>query len=154
MRDMAYEQANTIEGEIKCKNYTLCKSLLPTWWRNCNESYLCTNCDLMYGELTFKKIECPICFDYIHGVSQVKCDHFICVDCFKRCYYGDEDLENEPQFPYPELEEEYYQDMDHPKWKDYPFIRIFHDEWIRWDNRRVEQYEQEESLRHCPLCRK
>jgi hypothetical protein len=142
-------------GGIQCKNYKVCASVLPPWWWECNESYLCTNCEMLFGEFKFKEpMECPICFDVKHGLSQLKCDHFICVDCFKRCYYGDEDRENEPKFPYPELEEEYFHDMDNVKWNEYPLIYIFHNEWNMWDDKRMEKYDNEESLRHCPLCRK
>jgi hypothetical protein len=110
---------------------------------------------MLFGEMKFKEpMECPVCFDYTHGLSQVKCDHFICTDCFKRCYYGDEDIENEPQFPYPELEEAYYDDTENVKWNDYPLIHNFHEEWDMWDHKRMEKYDNEESLRHCPLCRK
>jgi hypothetical protein len=159
-RDITYENTNIIyneqypEGGIKCKNHKLCKSILPKWWWNSNECYLCTNCEMVFGELTFKEMECPICFDFKNGLSPLKCDHFICIDCFQRCYYGDEDKDNEPHFPYPELEEEYFNHPDLDKWNHYPFIRIFHEEWIMWDEKRIEKYDNEESLRKCPLCRK
>lgn len=40
------------------------------------------------------------------SVSQPNCEHTLCINCFKRCYYG----ENEPTFPYPDIEDEYYDD--------------------------------------------
>jgi hypothetical protein len=160
-RDLAYEKAHVVFDEqsqevdgIQCKNYKLCGSVLPKWWWNCNECYLCTNCENEFGELKFQEIDCPICFDYTQGVSQLKCDHMVCIDCFKRCYYGDEDADNEPKFPYPELEEEYAADPVHPKWDHYPFIHVFHEEWNKWDQQRMAKYDKEASLRVCPLCRK
>jgi len=163
-RDLDYEASHVVYNEeypketgggIQCKNYKVCASVLPPWWWDCNSSYLCTNCEMTVGELTFREpMECPICFDFKHGLSQLKCDHFTCIDCFKRCHYGDEDIDNEPKFPYPELEEEYKKDPENPKWNKYPFILMFHEEWLNWDDKRVEQYENEEGLRTCPLCRK
>ncbi len=55
-RDLEYEKNNigydwqyTKEngGGIKCKNYKLCKAILPIWWFECKGKYLCTNCDII-----------------------------------------------------------------------------------------------------------
>ena len=129
-------------GGIQCKNYKVCDTILPKGWWERKGCYLCTHCDMMFGkELEFKeKIECPICFEYTYGLSQLKCDHLTCVNCFKRCY------ENEPQFPYPELEEEYMNTSDDPTWHHYPFIHLFHEEWKKWHHN--------EKNRECTLCRK
>jgi hypothetical protein len=106
------------------------------------------------GTLDFvDEIECPVCFENKEGVSHPNCDHFICIDCFKRCYYGDET--GEPEFPYPELEDEYYDDRQNPKWEtEYPLIRIYEEEWDNWENAKHEKYSRERNLRMCPLCRK
>ena len=152
---------------IKCKNYQLCEAILPTWWFECKNNYLCTTCHLMFGTwgtppigntgkgaLDFvDNIECPVCFENKQGVSHPNCDHFICIDCFKRCYYGDET--GEPEFPYPELEDEYYDDRENPKWEtEYPLIRLYEEEWDNWENAKHEKYSKERNLRMCPLCRK
>ena len=151
-------------SEIMCNNYELCDTLLPEWWFECKGDYLCTNCHMMFGtwgdSFTGKgtlqfldQVDCPVCFEQKRGVSQPRCDHFICIDCFKRCYYGDED--GEPAFPYPEIEDEYYMDEDNPKWdNEYPLIRVYNDKWTSWENRKVEKYVNETNLRICPLCRK
>jgi hypothetical protein len=49
------------EGGIKCKNYEVCNTVLPTWWFESN--YLCTNCHMGFGkELTFyENKECSLC---------------------------------------------------------------------------------------------
>ena len=144
-RDLEYENANigydyqyTREdgGGIKCKNYLLCRALLPKWWFDCKENYLCTNCHILFGTwgnanagntgkgvLEIREnIECPVCCETTQGISQPKCDHFVCIDCFKRCYYGEE-IE-QPPFPYPEIEEEYDDYPNNPKWKtEYPLHR-------------------------------
>lgn len=162
-RDYDYEKNNIAfniqypkeeGGGIKCKNYELCKEILPKWWFDCKGSYLCTNCHMLFGtgkgELDIKNnIECPICLEEKTGVSQPNCDHFLCIHCFRRCYYGEE--ENYPDFPYNDnILEEWAENPENSKWeKDYPLIKkciILCEEILR--------YENEAYLRCCPLCRK
>jgi hypothetical protein len=156
------------DDTIKCKNYELCNSLLPEWWFECKGNYLCTDCHMMFGtwgsgenlhtgkgilEIN-NNIYCPICLECKKGISQPRCEHFICIDCFTRCYYGNTD-EKEPIFPYPDIEDEYYDDQKNIKWEnDYPLIKTFHEEWNNWDDKRMEKYDNEEYLRICPMCRK
>lgn len=167
--NIAYDFINNQEG-IKCKNYELCEQVLPKWWFNCKGNYLCTNCHMNFG--TWKlygkeyktgkgileisdNIDCPICLEKKRGISQPNCDHMLCINCFKRCYYGNDDTENEPPFPYPNIEDEYYEDQDNQKWEtDYPLIKIYNEEWSKWDAERIQKYENEKNLRKCPLCRK
>jgi len=40
--------------------------------------------------------------DYVYN-------HTLCINCFKRCYYSND--ENKPEFPYSEIE-----DTENPKW--------------------------------------
>jgi hypothetical protein len=99
------------------------------------------------------KIECPVCFETKKGISQPKCSHFVCIDCFKRCYYGDDS--GEPSFPYPDIEEEYFEDPENSKWDlNYPLIKSYDIEWETWENNNTQKYNDEENLRLCPLCRK
>lgn len=71
----------------------------------------------------------------------------------KRCYYGDESRDGEPEFPYPDIQDEYYDDVDNTKWKDdYPLINIYNEEWNQWDDNRNEQNEKDKHLKKCPLC--
>jgi hypothetical protein len=174
-RDLEYENNNigfdyqNPEGGIKCKNYKLCKEVLPKWWFECKGNYLCTNCHIMFGtwgesyrgkgilEIS-DNLKCPICLENKRSITQPNCEHTLCINCFKRCYYGDDDTENEPKFPYPDIENEYYDDHnDHEnsKWKtDYPLIKIHNEEWNKWDDEKNQKYETEEYLRKCSLCRK
>ena len=172
-KDLNYEENNIgydsqyPEGGIKCKNYEVCDAVLPDWWWDCKGCYLCTNCDMKFGTWTTKlgvgnngkgilefidNYECSICIETKRCVSQPKCNHFVCIDCFKRCYYGDES--GKPEFPYPEIEEEYDDDQENPKWSEYPLITIYNEKWNAWDDNRMEKYEREKYLRCCPLCRK
>jgi hypothetical protein len=170
--DLEYENNNIIYnddftkedgGGIKCKNYKLCNAILPKWWFSCKNNYLCINCHIIFGTWKFNNgkgilefinnIECPICLEYKESVSQPNCNHFICIDCCKRCYYGDES--GEPLFPYPDIEEEYYDDLDNPKWKiEYPLIDKYEKDYDIWDEDKYINYEKETFLQKCPLCRK
>jgi hypothetical protein len=163
-RDLIYENNNIgyseqypeeCGGGINCKNHEACGEVLPKWWFECKGNYLCTNCDIKFGKtLEFKEnAECPICLQCKLTVSQPNCGHFACIDCFVRCYYGDNS--GEPSFPYPEIEEEYFEDMENPKWQNYyPLIHRYNVDWENWDANVRQKYDEEKNLRQCPLCRK
>lgn len=174
-RDFNYERNNIgydfqcpLEkgGGIKCKNHEICESILPLWWFECKGNYLCTNCDMFFNTgicdmynyndgilRTSDNIECPVCLENkIRGVSFVKCNHFICIDCFQRCVYGDDS--NFPIFPYPDIEDQYYNDTSNPVWEtNYPLIKIYNEETEMWEENKWVKYENEKNLRKCPVCR-
>jgi len=167
--NIAYDSQYTEEngGGIKCKNYIICECILPTWWFDCKGSYLCTGCHIAFGswksgERTYtgkgiltviENAECPICLEIKKCISQPRCEHSACISCFKRCYFGDES--GEPTFPYSDIEDEYYDDQKNPKWSnDYPLIKIYNEEWNKWDDDKIYKYENEEHLRCCSVCRK
>jgi hypothetical protein len=180
-RDLEYEENNIgydddgCFGEpggkgIKCKNYELCKTVLPLWWYDCKGCYICTICDVQFGTwssgdtimtgkgaLEFKDdIECPVCLETTRGVTPPNCEHFICIHCFKRCYYGN-DEPKDPEFPYPKIEEDYFSLVrPEEKYPDeiYPLIEAWNEECKRCDEEREDRYREEEYLRHCPICRK
>jgi hypothetical protein len=108
-RDFIYENNNiaydiqcpeSIGGGIKCKNYILCEAVLLNYWFDMKRHYLCCNCDSMFGtwgnpETEFsnngkgvldviENLDCMICLETKTGISLPKCDHYICIDCFKR----------------------------------------------------------------------
>lgn len=145
---------------IKCPNYILCETEAPQWLFDCCHG-VCRNCDMMFGKWQGGKgelevvdnVECPICLDEKTCITQPKCQHYLCVDCFRRCYYGDDDSENEPQFPYSrEIEEEY--DNDESQWEDDELIKKFNEDWNAWQDAKELKREQEQNLQCCPLCRK
>jgi hypothetical protein len=179
-RDFIYENNNiaydiqcpeSIGGGIKCKNYILCEAVLPNYWFDMKSHYLCGNCDSMFGtwgnpETEFsnngkgvldviENLDCMICLETKTGISLPKCDHYICIDCFKRCYYG----EPYPPFPYPDIQEEYYEDTEqndilNPKWAtDYPLIAVYEEEWEICENKNMSR-SKDDCLSRCPLCRK
>ena len=173
-RDLEYENNNIgfddqnpgeDGGGIKCKNYELCECVLPKWWFECKENYLCTGCHMMFGtwgeshtgkgilEIS-NNLECSICLENKRSTTYPNCEHTVCIECFKRCYYGDDDTENQPKFPYPDIEDEYFEDQNNPKWKTYyPLIKIYNEEWNIWQDEKDQKYENEEYLRKCSLCR-
>jgi len=171
-KNIAYDEQYTEEegGGIKCKNYEVCGEVLPMWWFECKGHYLCTNCDSQFGtwsdpkhgvyktgkgELGFAdNVECPICFECKRGVSQFNCDHFLCIDCFKRLYYGDQS--GRPLFPYSdEVYYEYSDDRENPKWDvEYPLIKKWDKEDDAWEVNHMKKFKAEENIRKCPLCRK
>jgi hypothetical protein len=168
-RDLRYESANigydwqNPDGGIKCKNYILCESILPELWYECKASYICSNCDIMFGpwiggkgELPLhENIDCPVCLETDTGIEWPKCAHTVCVSCFKKCYMMDPD--DEPQFPYSEeIEDAYYSenaDMEQLETM-FPLIKKYNQQCDKWYASRQEQYEKTYNLRKCPLCRK
>ena len=80
---------------IKCPNYLFCNSLCPQWYLYCHKGF-CVNCAICYGKLlnTMDNVKCTFCTKKnTLGVQNPKCDHYLCVDCFKRLYYGPDDDE-------------------------------------------------------------
>jgi hypothetical protein len=172
VRDVEYENNNIgydeqyPEGGIKCKNFEICEDILPKWWYDCKGCYICTNCDIQFGTWegtgvrrtgkgvlpVVDNVECPICLEVKRSITQPNCEHTLCIECFKRCYYGAEG----PIFPYSEeIEDEYYRDRENGKWKDYhPLIDKWEIDCEKWEENRIEREESEEHLRKCPICRK
>lgn len=75
---------------IKCPNYLLCGVIAPQWVYNCHNGR-CGNCNISFGkDLTFKQSqeECGICLENKSSFVQLPaCNHFICVECFRECYW-------------------------------------------------------------------
>lgn len=174
MTDNPQEIEDMYSKRLRCANHELCHyddpmpgGYLPDLWHIWVEGKpLCINCHMMFGTwnqndgvkhtgkgvLDFKdNIECPVCLDTTRCVSQPRCEHWICLGCFRRCYYPVRIPH--PEFPYPEIEDEYDEDPDNEKWNEYPEIAKWNDEVNRLLDIEEEQYEIEEYLRACPLCR-
>lgn len=138
---------------IQCKNVKFCRGVLPAWWWDCRNMYICTNCDMFHGIIQEKdNMECPICLSTTTCVV-LRCGHPICTECFKRCHFPVKPPQ--PKFPYStEVEEEYDDDRNHPKWnKEYPLIQEWQQELDRWFDDQEEKFEREQYLRVCSLCR-
>jgi hypothetical protein len=126
---------------------------LPVCW-SCKASYNDEGDDETNVYLSFvDSIECCICLKTDNGVSFPHCDHYTCIDCHNRCWFGPEPVKVE--FPYPEeIRKLYLSDSQNSIWQKDPKIK----EYIEQDNKaehdRMDQWEQETNLRKCPLCRK
>ncbi|MFK5969036.1 MAG: hypothetical protein QM487_02795 [Candidatus Marithrix sp.] len=145
---------------IKCKNYEICDSILPVHSGN----YLCTTCHINFGTWgvmpngnngkgflpIYDNVKCSFCLESKRGIVQPKCDHLLCIGCFKNRYFGDRSKYVEPLFPYPDIEDDYYDDQEIDKWnEEYPLIKTYTEEWNDWDEKycKIEEY-----LAKCPLC--
>lgn len=131
----------------ECPNYLFCKRKCPEWVLQCNCG-LCDDCSATFGmKLQFianppSKQLCQICQNYDSLYVLYKhCKHYACRNCFSYSFYGSVyeyyDVENEPNFPYPkEIEEEYYDDQDDPKWRKDILIQKYLQDWNKWDENR------------------
>jgi hypothetical protein len=143
-----YQYPEKDGGGIKCKNYILCEIVLPKWWFECKGCYLCINCHIMYGtwgtqvgkgilEIT-NNLECPVCLEIKECILHPICNHSVCIDCFKQCYYGDKMHDEEPIFPYPNIQDEYDDDQENIKWNnDYPLIKIYNEKFNKWYDNKI-----------------
>ena len=104
VRDLEYEEANrayewqsSADG-YKCKNYALCKDILPHWWFDCKGRYICTNCDILLGELPYREAleDCSVCFGTEHKQVEfpAACGHWFCTECTRNIIgFGKDDSE-------------------------------------------------------------
>jgi hypothetical protein len=115
-----------------------------------------TPCAKSFGYLEFfENLECPICFETKTCVKQLKCDHTICVDCFKRCHLPPYWDDPQPEFPYDsDLEDEYESQWDSPRWRNDPLIQKYEDDSKKWERERELREANESYLKVCSLCRK
>lgn len=145
---------------INCPNHIVCCRNYPLHYK---QTYgdLCLTCDMFFGEWQggkgvlpiIENAECPVCLETVICVSQPKCDHYLCIECFRRCYYGKR-LER-PAFPHPCIEEEYLEDIENIKWIiNYPSIYYYEQKFKLILAKEEEMFSEESNLRLCPLCRK
>lgn len=184
-RNLEYESLNRIlnpnggsEYGFPCKNYKLCKSILPEWWFECKMCYICTNCDVTFGTWDRKNgkgildyresIECPVCMDEnVEGMSFPNCNHFVCIPCLKRCVWGKEEISQYPSFPYDDsdLEDKYIEAKNKGEdlekcFEEYPILQNYYKEEQILDeiNNTINKENEAEfkvgNLGLCPICRK
>jgi hypothetical protein len=172
-RNLKYEKDNLINNEeyyycIKCKNHKVCNGLLPDRWYKYRDRYLCIPCEKMFGkllnpenknngELVFvNNITCLQCNSQSDGVKYPKCEkekeHYLCLQCFDNNWYAYNNIP-EPQYPYSEeIYEEYYQDPEDEKWKNYPLMDVYYQQMTLWHKLKNEILDKYEPLRKCPVC--
>lgn len=138
------------------------------------DRYLCIECEnylpvIMYVD----EAECPICLEVKRSVKLPNCNHTSCIDCTKRCYYGSDAPSQMPQFPYPEIEALFFDELvstmltnlpnsngDRDRWEScnnwhekYPLIKKFQDDWDEWMES-LNFKDDEDNLKKCPICRR
>jgi hypothetical protein len=146
----------------KCPNFELCGTKYPEVDFDCHGG-LCGSCNMTFGkwqggkgDLIFKSnTKCVWCDNITRCISFPKCDHYACIRCFKRVY-GFFSI-NSPDFPYPKLENEYFEGDDNVQnkfQKKYPEIKIWED--ICCEIADLEEYIQDKFSKYkkCPKCDK
>lgn len=146
---------------IKCPNFLVCGKECPQIVFDYHFG-VCPDCNFLFGGwnggkgvLTYlEDLECCICFEIKICVSQPKCDHFICLDCFKTCYFGKLGAV-EPVFPYSdEIKDKYLNSMDDPEWEDDEKISYYLNELEIWYKSTLSSNLTQQYLKCCALCRK
>jgi hypothetical protein len=108
-RDLQYEQENIgydwqyPTGGIKCKNYELCDSVLPTDHYEHHANYLCMGCGSWFpkkygghgwNELEFRQSaeECAVCHETCERQLKfpANCGHWFCISCSKEILFWQE----------------------------------------------------------------
>lgn len=121
----------------KCPNFLVCNQEIPNkWpWKTCD-----IPCDMHFGRktLNFKVATCPVCLEETTCV-ELKCNHFLCVKCFKRCTLGDWGDNPDLTFDWETSTQEQ--------------INEHNEKYRIWEKSKEEQYTNEKYLRKCPLCR-
>lgn len=164
-----------IEKHQRCANYPFCDAKESFLMKN----GICVNCDFSFGKWRGRKdildfvndCECPICFETTKmGVVLYACNHPICIDCAKKCYYNpcddNYDLEHKPKYPYSQQTRDLFDKIEEKLWNcenvvnkyrnllNDPCIQMYKDFEMTWKNNRDYEWDQEHLfLRKCPLCR-
>ena len=136
---------------MKCPNYLVCGDVAPKWYYACHWG-TCWDCKNRFGKqrvLEFSEDECPVCLETKTCVNMLNCSHKQCIDCFKRCQYGEKKLR--PEFPLPE---DKWDDYEEGLLDNHPLIVKWQDDCNKLDHEESYQYNREENLRCCSLCRK
>ena len=147
---------------IKCPNYLMCNNKLPLRYMDCYNG-ICCECDMTFGTWKgskgilnfYENQECPICFENSMCISQPKCNHYVCIKCFKRSYC--EKVE-EPVFPYDyDILNKYIDNPEHTEFENDELIIKYKNDCELFDfeiKKLNNKYKNESFLRCCPLCRK
>jgi hypothetical protein len=80
---------------LKCPNFIVCNNRL----NNVYDDGLCMDCHSLFGKwrnfnsssilkIVESKIECPLCDIIDINIKRPHCEHTLCINCFKKLYYG------------------------------------------------------------------
>ena len=161
---------------LSCANAIICDNKQERHLFGHHGHLLCLDCKTNFGheenqkgKLPTKEFcdeRCPICLEaYGPLVSYSRCDHYVCVDCFKQCHGAEKEmLALEPVFPYPEISDAYFScsmddDEDGEEMTEeeiesqYPLLKKYEHDWNMWNDMHCQWYEDNEYLKKCPVCR-
>jgi len=125
---------------------------------------VCSDCGIFYSDienthqnkyLSFTdSIECCVCFKTeCRGVSYPNCLHYTCIPCHKRLWFGP--IPKRVEFPYcDDIKRLYCSDAGASVWKNDPKIKKYIEECNLSMIERDRQWEKEENLRNCSICRR
>ncbi len=138
--------------DVPCPNFEVCESHMDSQMRTCGNCAFRRIVQSKKDILTFKvNVECPVCLECKRGVTNINCDHYVCIECFKELHKY-ESGDNPPPFPYDEMTEEDY-DENPEKYENDTIINVWLDCCkVYYDEIDVKYYERN-NLRICPLCR-
>lgn len=144
---------------VSCSNYHICRNELPQYELDFNKG-VCWVCVMNFSPkgnnspiLKFKpNIECVICFETNKiGVRNLRCNHFVCEDCFKNIYCDQLDEAKEPAFPYED-------DIIYQMYVEEPCLFQLDEQIQEWKNQ-MKVYSENKMIedvykKRCPFCRK
>ena len=143
--------------EVRCINYHICETELSDWLRN-GEKHKCTSCQQIFGKQLVPKRTCRIsrCSGCQatgrRGISLPDCGHEVCLNCFRVGYLGSAPvLRDEPEFPDPDLEHEYFTDSSQGVFQNKTY-RNYARDWEVWDQEVQQAFSLSRGTRECPGC--
>ena len=138
--------------DVPCPNFEVCDGYRDPQLRTCGNCTFRRIVNKKKDILTFKDdIECPVCLECKREVTNINCDHYICVDCFREMHRYIEDGEG-PPFPGDETTEEDYNNNPE-KYENVPSFKKWLDCCETYYDEIDKKNDERQNLRLCPLCR-
>lgn len=141
----------------ECGNFFVCNNTAPRFILNFNNG-LCNDCCTKFGAVLFKvyNIDCPVCLQIKElGSTNPRCIHVLCISCLKSIYWDDPNISefiNEPKFPYPSLENDYYENPG--EFINDELINSWKKNFGSWNSNRINYiFKNRKYLKRCPICR-
>jgi hypothetical protein len=114
--NIGYDEQYTEEdgGGIKCKNYELCKNILPKWWFDYEGNYLCSNCNIIVdsqednNKSIIYSIKYYLYYEIKKRILQPIYNQYLCINWCKQ-FYSNKDMHYINDI---EIDEPSYLDLD------------------------------------------
>ena len=141
---------NNGNGELKFSDNITCSQC-----NNQGEGVIYPDCKLSMKCSKYSTDHYESSMDYCETYidkCESNCEHYLCLQCFDNNWYAYNNIP-EPQYPYSEeIYEEYYQDPEDEKWKNYPLMDVYYQQMTLWHKLKNEILDKYEPLRKCPVC--